>query len=255
MSYCGKKKSCGYRSRCGPHSLKGRMPACKCKPRCLVKSQIRVTSSNDVTNNFSNVAPAPSPTNNEGDDCSNIVFVADTGSTQAKTVTTDGMTQCQLQIIGKDDAKNQDNEDISGIITATDNDGIITIEDLRDLSPYVVDSNGGSQFDNLCDAIKAANNDSNPNAVTIFIKPGNYTLCGTSSDPNVNPLASNRKINFFGTSAAGLPGVIITGDALSHGNKGWFGVNFTGTATYNLDSPAMPAPAPAPFLHNPDSVC
>ena len=93
-------------------------------------------------------------------------------------------------------------------------------DNLRDLSPYVVDSKGGSEYTTLCAAVKAVNKDAceNKQLPTIFVLPGEYYL--------TEHLNTDIPMNIIGVSHQGQASPIIKGSACSKGNKNWHSVVF-----------------------------
>ncbi len=97
------------------------------------------------------------------------------------------------------------------------------------LSDYIVDQNGieGCVFLKLCDALDAAALDPRDCAVTIIVKAGKYELCD---------MLNNREINIIGVGL-GEDAVKVQGDGVSHGNKSWTGITFTGGGSYKVEDP------------------
>ena len=136
-----------------------------------------------------------------------------------------------LNIVGNTGSASPDSSGqvtISGVsgITTSGTGMNMTINNLRDVSEYVVGPSGEAEYSTLDDAIRAASsdpktdpNDASVDGVSIILLPGTYTL--------TDSLNTDRRINFVANSFNGSPSVKIIGQGQSAGNKTWSNVNFS----------------------------
>ena len=106
----------------------------------------------------------------------------------------------------------------------------IRLDALAGLNKYFVDGGGDPEcvYTTLCEALRDAANETNPGPITIVVAPGEYKLCN---------MLNKRRINIVSLAAAPRT-VEISGNAVSWGNKYWYGITFVGdTSCYDLDQP------------------
>lgn len=114
--------------------------------------------------------------------------------------------------------------------------------DIYDITPYVVDSNGGAPYTTLDCALRAAYNDPTGLTPTIILRPGTYQLTeALKSSVAVNIVASN-----FLTDQT----PVIWGCGTSGGNKHWSYVKFADSnGKYTLNNRKSCSQATDTFRH------
>ena len=101
--------------------------------------------------------------------------------------------------------------------------------DIYDVTPYVVDSNGGAPYTTLECALDAAYQDTTGMTPTILLRPGEYRLSKN--------LKSSKPVNIVGSNFASSQVPTIKGCGQSGGNKAWAYVQFADSkGTYSVNN-------------------